>query len=171
MEAPLDHEATVAAYEQHRRAHEASDWQQLVELFADDARYFDVFFGWTEGKEAIGAFMRRTMTGLEGWTFPIRWDVIGQGRVVVHWHNRLPGQRPDGTPYEFPGLSAITFGPDGKIVEQKDIYDRVAALQVIMSARTGALGRAVAWGWRKVAGGMVSLSHRAITKSERASNR
>lgn len=163
----LDREATAAAYALHHAAHEAHDWQRLVDLFAEDARYHDPFYGWTEGKAAIAAFMQRTMTGLDGWTFPIAWHVVGDGRVVVHWHNRLPGARPDGAPYEFPGVSMLTFGPDGKVVEQRDLYDRLSAVQVILSARTGAVGRAVAWAWRGAAARLLDLSHRAITMTER----
>ncbi len=162
----LSLDATRAAYERHREVHESNDWQQLAALFAEDASYFDVFYGWSHGRPAIADFMRRAMGGLEGWTFPISWQAVAPGRVVVHWHNRLPGRRPDGSYYEFPGMSAITFGPDGEIVEQQDIYDRIATLQVIASSRTGALGRAVAWLWNRVGAAMLSLSHKAVASTE-----
>ncbi|GMV41432.1 MAG: hypothetical protein AMXMBFR64_31480 [Myxococcales bacterium] len=164
---PLDRDATAVAYARHRRVHEAGDWEGLGALFAEDARYFDPFFGWHEGQPAIAAFLRRSMAGLEGWTFPIQWHVAGEGRVVVRWLNRLPGRRPDGSPFEFPGMSVITFGPGGAITEQQDLYDRFEALQTVLGARTGAVGRAAGWCWSRVGAILAELSHRAVASSER----
>jgi len=162
----LSPERTAAAYARHRQAHEARDWDAIAELFAVDGRYCDGFFGWIEGREAIAAFLHRSMAGLEGWSFPISWELVGAGRVVVHWHNQLPGRRPDGSAYAVPGVSMIRYGSDGLIVEQRDLYDRLATVQAIASARTGALGRALAWSWRQVSTRALELSHKLVTLSE-----
>lgn len=160
-------EATAAAYARHRAVHESREWSSFAPLYAEQARYYDPFYGWMEGRQAIDEFFERSLSGLEDWSFPMRWHVVGEGRVVAHWLNRLPGQRPDGSPYEFPGYSIIHFGADGLIVEQQDCYDRFTALRVIAAARTGALGRAVGWGWDLVANGVLRLAHRAVVRTER----
>src|SRR5262249_6869464 len=80
---------------------------------------------------------------IEDWSYPVLWTLVGEGRVVVHWLNRLPGKRPDGTFYEFPGASCITFGPDGMIVRQVDLYDSKDALQVVFEVKCGIFGRCI----------------------------
>lgn len=137
----LTREETEAAYQRHRAVHDAREWPKLADLFAADATYEDPFFGRIEGREAIRAFLVKSMTGLEEWTFPIEWLVIDRGRVVTKWHNRLPGRRRDGGHFEFPGMSTITYGGDGQIVNQTDLYDRVRALAVIAEGRS----RAAEW--------------------------
>lgn len=140
----LSREETEAAYAKHRAIHERGAWAELADLFAPDATYDDPFFGHIEGREAIRAFLIRSMTGLEDWTFPIPWKVVGEGRVVTHWFNRLPGQRADGSHFEFPGVSMIAFRADGQIDNQRDLYDRMLALQVIAEAKS----RVVQWSLR-----------------------
>jgi hypothetical protein len=94
-----------------------------------------------KGRETIRTWLRTSMEGIEDWSYPVLWTLVGEGRVVVHWLNRLPGKRPDGTFYEFPGVSCITFGPDGKIVRQVDLYDSKDALKVVVEAKSGVFGR------------------------------
>lgn len=132
---------TEQAYRRHRAVHEARAWPELADLFAADATYEDPFFSQISGREAIRAFLVKSMTGLEQWSFPICWTVIDEGRVVTHWHNRLPGRRRNGQHFEFPGISTITYGADGLIANQTDLYDRVRALRVIAEAQS----RAVEW--------------------------
>lgn len=137
----LTREETEAAYQRHRTVHEAREWPKLADLFAADASYDDPFFGHIEGRDAIRAFLVKSMTGLEEWTFPIEWLVIDRGRVVTKWQNRLPGRRKGGGHFEFPGMSTITYDDGGQIVNQTDLYDRVSALGVIAEGRS----RAVEW--------------------------
>jgi len=140
----LSREATAAAFQKHHLAkNDSRAWETMAELFADDAQYSDVFYGQMQGKEAIRKFLRESMKGLEDWTFPVQWTAIDEGRVVVHWLNRLPQRRPDGSHYEFPGFSIMTYDTAGKITSQMDFYDRLEALQVVTAAKSGALGRAI----------------------------
>lgn len=149
--ATLSREATGAAYRKHHvanddHAFDSEAWASLADQFADDATYFDSFYGHYRGKEAIRAFLRRSMAGLEDWRFPVQWVEIGEGRVVVHLMNRVPGQRPDGTFYEFPSVSILHYNTAGQVVSQVDIYDRVAAVKTVVEAKAGALSASVAGG-------------------------
>jgi hypothetical protein len=139
----LSRAATALAFEKHlvARGNYAGSWEALADLFAEDATYRDVFYGEMKGREAIRTFLRKSMEGIEDWSFPVQWTLIGEGRVVVHWMNRLPGQRPDGTFYEFPGVSCITYGSDATIIRQVDLYDSMAAIKVIFEAKSGRFGR------------------------------
>ncbi len=138
----LSREATALAYQRHREIHEARRWVALADLFTVDATYDDPFYGRIEGRDAIRAFLSEAMSGLEAWTFPIEWVAVDEGRVVTHWHNRLPGLRPDGAPFEFPGMSHIAFADDGQIRHQMDLYDRIRALRVIAEAKSPLVERA-----------------------------
>lgn len=132
---PLSRAETEAQYQRHRAIHEEGDWPRLADLFAPDAFYVDPFFGRTEGREAIRAFLERSMAGLEDWTFPFDFIAITEGRVVTAWRNRLPRRRRDGTPFEFRGMSTMTYADDGQIQSQVDLYDRLSALQTIAEAQ------------------------------------
>ena len=144
-------EQTAAAYEKHHvaKGNYSGEWGSLADHFAEDARYYDVFYGWQYGRPAIRAFLINAMKGIEDWSFPVQWQVVSEGRVVAHWLNRLPGKRPDGTYYEFPGFSAITYNDQGQIIEQMDIYNGISAIKIVTEARTGVVGRAFfgIFGW------------------------
>lgn len=137
----LSREDTAAAYARHRTLHEARRWTDLADLFAEDGRYWEPFFGELNGREAVRDFLRESMAGLEEWVFPITWTAIDEGRVVTQWFNRLPNPRRDGTPFQFRGISNIAYDDDGMIVSQEDSYDRIEALRVLAEARSPLLER------------------------------
>lgn len=160
---PLSRAQTEAAFARHRAIHEAGAWGALADLFALDATYDDPFFGHIEGRDAIRAFLVRSMTGLEDWTFPIHWVSVDGGRVVTHWSNRLPRRRRDGSPFEFPGMSVIHFRDDGTIDNQTDTYDRVRALRVIAEQRSRAI-ELLGEGARRSMRPVVAAIHRLVAR-------
>ncbi|MGC4118051.1 MAG: nuclear transport factor 2 family protein [Myxococcales bacterium] len=143
----LTREQTKAAFERYhllaKGNHAGGDWDRMGEMYAENASYYDAFYGWLHGREAITRWLRESMKGLEGWEYPVQWVAIDEGRVVVHWLNRLPGARPDGSRYEFPGLSAITYNDDGKVIRQLDLYDGIDTLETVFEAKLGPVGRAL----------------------------
>ncbi len=167
----LSREATAAAYARHRVAHGKSDaaWETIADLFAEDATYFDPFYGDFKGRDAIRDFLRRVMVGLDDWRFPVEWHVVGEGRVVVHLQNRLPGRRPHGTFYEFPSVSLITYGADGLITRQVDLYDTMAVVRTLVEAKTGPVGRAATalLGWSRTALPELLRQVQRLTRSPR----
>ena len=62
-------------------------------------------------------------SGWAGWTFPILGWAVSGNQIFSRWANRGPGLRPDGTHYETPGVSFITYGGDGKFSSQHDLFD------------------------------------------------
>ncbi|MCA9623856.1 MAG: nuclear transport factor 2 family protein [Myxococcales bacterium] len=154
---------TEAAYDAYLAVHHRKAWPELADLFAEDASYEDPFFGRVEGREAIRAFLTKSMTGLEEWSFPIQWVNVAEGRVVSHWLNRLPGERQSGGFFEFPGVSMIHYRPDGKIGAQMDLYDRVRALQVIGEGKSPFVERSVAR-LRALSEPLVMAIHRRVAR-------
>jgi len=137
----LSRDATEAAFQRHKDAHDARRWTDLADLFREDGIYEEPFFGRIEGRDEIRDFLRRSMRGLDEWVFPLQWIVVAENRVVTQWLNRLPKQRRDGGHFEFAGISNIVYDDEGMIVSQSDIYDRIDAMRVITESKSGLLER------------------------------
>lgn len=122
---PYPEEELRRFYSEHRARHEAADWEGLGDLFTEDASYLDSVYGWSHGLPAIRAFLRKSMTGLDDWSFPISavaYDT-DNGVILNHWTNRLPGTRADGSFYEVPGASVLTYAGGGRVSRQMDLFD------------------------------------------------
>lgn len=137
----LSRDETATAYARHQALHEARRWTDLADLFRVEGTYEEPFFGRIAGREAVREFLRVSMRGLDEWTFPIQWVVVGEGRVVTQWFNRLPKLRRDGSPFQFTGITNLLYDDDGMIVSQEDTYDRVAAARVLSEAQSSVLER------------------------------
>ena len=106
---PAEVRATVDAYVEVRRRIEAGEatWLDLAAFFTDDAVYIDPAWGRIQGIDEIRAFLVESMRGLEDWRFPIRFTAIDGDEVVTVWDQVLPGERPDGRPYQQTGVSLL----------------------------------------------------------------
>ena len=129
--ATYDRDELEAFYAKHRALHEAADWVGIGDLFTDDGAYFDAYWGWNQGVADIKKFLHDSMQGLDDWEFPIEFALMEGDRIVTHWYNRLPGARDDGTFYETPGVSIITYAGHGKMSRQMDLYDTKAIVAVM----------------------------------------
>jgi ketosteroid isomerase-like protein len=115
----------------HKQAQERNEWTFFVdEMYAPECIYTCEYAGTmlvrADGIGEIKAthYGRDMLKGWEGWTFPYIDVYVGsENRVITHWMNRGPGARPDGRPFETPGISFITFDDRGKIVSQFDMFD------------------------------------------------
>jgi len=115
----------------HREAEQRNEWTFFVdEMYARECVYVCEYAGTmrvcANGIDEIKAthYGRDMQRGWEGWTFPYLDVYVGnEGRVVTHWMNRGPGKRPDGSYFETPGISFITFNGDGRITAQFDVFD------------------------------------------------
>ncbi|MEM0953243.1 MAG: nuclear transport factor 2 family protein [Pseudomonadota bacterium] len=115
----------------HRRASDIGEWTFFVdEMYAMDCvytcEYAGTFFVEANGIDEIKAthYGRDMQVGWEGWTFPYDGVYVGtENRVVTHWWNRGPGVRPDGSFYQTPGVSFLTFDDNSQIIRQFDVFD------------------------------------------------
>lgn len=106
-------------------------WRTLAEFFTEDATFIDPAWGRIEGLQAIASFLEESMTGLEGWTFPCEFTAVEGNRLVSGWQNRLPGRRADGTHYQAPGISFMTYAGDGKFSREEDLLNMVHVAELI----------------------------------------
>lgn len=116
-----------ARYLEERRRVEAGEvgWDALAAFFTDDATFIDPAWGRVEGIAAIREFLVESMVGLEDWSFPHEWTAVDGDRLVARWWNRLPGQRPDGSYYQAPGISIMVYAGDGKFSYEEDLLNMV----------------------------------------------
>ncbi len=115
----------------HAEASRSNEWTFFVDsLYARDCVYTCEYAGvmtvTANGIDEIKAthYGRDMQVGWEGWTFPYEGVYVGSdNRLVTHWLNRGPGQRPDGSYYQTPGISFLTLDDDARIVRQFDLFD------------------------------------------------
>jgi ketosteroid isomerase-like protein len=112
-----------AAFQRTRAAQDADDWNAYCDLLSEDAVYVEHHFGTFRGREAIRAWLVPVMAPLKGWSYPTEWCVIEGDRVVFLWRNRLPGRRPDGSCYEFSGVTTMLYAGAGLFSYQEDVYN------------------------------------------------
>jgi ketosteroid isomerase-like protein len=126
-------EAAVAQYLAVRERMDRGEggWDEMADLFTDDATYIDPAWGLIEGNDAIRAFMSESMAGLEDWLFPIEWVAIDGDHVVVKWTQRLPGQRADGSHYDNSGVSLLTYAGGGRFSRSEDNLNMLHVYEVI----------------------------------------
>ena len=129
-------EATHDRYIAARNEVEAGrlGWDALADFFTENATFIDPAWGRVEGRDAIREFMTESMTGLEDWTFPHEWRLIEGNRIVASWQNRLPGTRPDGSPYEAHGLSVILYAGEGRFSYEEDLLNMVHIMELIQES-------------------------------------
>jgi ketosteroid isomerase-like protein len=106
-------------------------WSALADFFTDDAVFLDPAWGRSQGKAAMSAFLDDSMLGLEDWTFPEQWTMVEGNRVVSFLYNRLPGSRPDGSPYQVPTISILHYAGDGKFSYDLDILNMAELGEVL----------------------------------------
>ena len=119
------------AFEHYMEVQQARDWPKLADVFTDDAVYEEAHFGTFRGRGEIREFLAKSMADLGDWTFPTEWVAIDGSRVVFKWWNRLPGQRADGSHYEFPGITVLEYGGDNRWSFEEDIYNFETCIAVM----------------------------------------
>jgi limonene-1,2-epoxide hydrolase len=116
----------------HRLAfQEQDDWEGFGNTFTDDAVYVEHHEGTFRGRDAILAWLLPVMARCKDWTYPIDWVAIDGNRLIYRWRNRLPGRRPDGSPYEFIGLSVAEYAGENRWSYQEDVYNWETAIEVL----------------------------------------
>lgn len=124
-------EEVRAAWEKRMALQDADDWHGFGMTFTEDAVYLEHHEGNFRGREAILDWLVPVMKQCEGWTYPVEWVAIDGDRVIHKWQNRLPGQRADGSHYQFAGITVMVYAGHGQFSFQEDIYNWEEALAVL----------------------------------------
>ena len=96
-------------------------WEDLADLFTEDAVYIDPAWGRQETREGIRKFFVESMAGLTGygWSSPERWTMVDGHRLVSHWDQVL-GKKDDGSEWIVPGLSILYYAGNGQFCYSHD---------------------------------------------------
>ncbi|MCG8591872.1 MAG: nuclear transport factor 2 family protein [Proteobacteria bacterium] len=116
-------EEVMAAWKHRMALQDADDWEAFGRTFTPDALYVEHHEGTFRGREAILAWLVPVMQQCRGWTYPVEWVAIDGNRVIHKWSNRLPGTRPDGSHYEFAGMTVMEYAGGGLFSHQEDMYN------------------------------------------------
>lgn len=131
----------------HAQAEQANEWTFFVDEMYEPGCIYTCEYAGTmrvsaEGIDEIKAthYGRDMLHGWEGWTFPYQSVYVDSGnRVITHWMNRGPGLRPDGSFYETPGVSFMSFSERGKIASQLDVFDLAHQMHLCDELETAGL--------------------------------
>jgi ketosteroid isomerase-like protein len=134
------------AFQRYVKLQAEQDWSAYCDIFTDDAVYVEHEMGTFVGPQAIHDWLVPTMEPLVGWEYPIQWHVIDEGaaRAVCYWLNILPNVDGRAEPYQFAGVTILTYAGDGKWSHQEDIYNmkECEAVMADWFAAGGQLGEA-----------------------------
>ena len=128
---PFPREEIHAAWQRRMALQDADDWDGFGNTFTEDAVYHEHHYGVFRGRARILEWLVPVMEYCKGWSYPVEWVCIDGNRVVHKWMNRLPGQRADGSYYEFAGITAMEYAGNGQFSFQEDIYNRFETDKVI----------------------------------------
>jgi len=100
------------------------DWTGWADLFTDDARYVEHFWGELHGRDEIRAWIDPVMSGVPEIYTVLEWYMVDGDRVVWRMQNRRDNPDPDGPPYfDFAGLSVAEYAGDGAWSYEEDYWD------------------------------------------------
>jgi len=119
------------AWKQRMYLQDTNDWEGFGNTFTEDAVYVEHHYGIFRGRKEILAWLVPVMEHCRDWTFPVEWVNIDANRVVHKWWNRLPGQRSDGSYYEFAGITVMEYAGNGRFSFQEDVYNRYETDKVL----------------------------------------
>ena len=104
-------------------------WTDLCDFYTEDCVYIDPAWGRVVGRDSIRAFMVESMTGLEGWQFPVEFTAVSGDNAAVKWLQILPGSRPDGSQYVQTGWSRLVYAGDGLFRYQEDTLNMAHVIE------------------------------------------
>ena len=124
-------EEVLQAFDRFLEMQERDDWEATIHTFTSDGVYDECHAGRMVGHDAIRAWLIPAMEPCAGWTYPERWRAVDGNRIAYGWWNRLPGQRPDGSYYQFMGTSLKVYAGDGLFSYHEDGYNMSVCTEVI----------------------------------------
>jgi hypothetical protein len=121
-----DHQVAAAVERyldiRNRLDRDGGDWGELAEVLTDDAVYVDCAWGRTEGKAAIAEFLRTAMVGID-FSNPVDFWAADGPRVMVKWRQVLPGERPDGRPWQQSAVTTLLYAGGGLFRYVEDLLN------------------------------------------------
>jgi hypothetical protein len=100
------------------------DWTSWADLFTDDCRYVEHFWGVLNGRDEVRRWIDPVMLGVPEIYTVLDWYMIDDDKVVWALQNRRDNPDPDGPAYfDFAGLSVAWYAGDGRWAGEEDYWD------------------------------------------------
>lgn len=103
------------------------DWSAWADLFTDDALYVEHVLGTMHGRDEIKRWIVQIMAAYPELYTVYEWHQIEGDRVVFYMQNRRDNPEPGGAPFDFPGITILTYAGDGKWSCEEDFWAFPAA--------------------------------------------
>jgi hypothetical protein len=98
------------------------NWAAWPACFTDDVHYIEHVYGEMRGRDAVTAWITELMTRNRDVHAVIDWYMIRDRRVVVNMQNRYYNPDPAGAPFDFPGITILEYGGDGRFRYEEDYW-------------------------------------------------
>ena len=99
------------------------DWDAWADLFTEDCRYFEHFYGPMRGRETVRAWIKPVMEKYGEIYTAYEWHMLDDGgRVVVYMQNRRDNPEPGAPPIDFPGMTVLQYAGDGRFSLEEDFW-------------------------------------------------
>jgi hypothetical protein len=125
-------EEVLAAQEEYREACRVGDWDAAILHFTEDVvtgnNVRGLYHGRAGAREWIAAspWIRLSPTN---WGYALVWEAVdvetAEPRLLTKWKHWLPEHRPDGSPYEFEGITEKLYAGDGQFSFNYSVLDVV----------------------------------------------
>jgi hypothetical protein len=99
------------------------DWDAWADLFTEECRYVEHFYGSLHGREAVRAWIKPLMEKYGEIYTAYEWHAVdpASGRVVVYMQNRR--DRPGGGgSIDFPGVTILQYAGNGHWSSEEDFW-------------------------------------------------
>ena len=127
LEAAFDKYLRLGAFERN--------WNAWADLFTEDAYYFECQYGTFRGREAIRAWITKTMAGVPDMYFPPpKWVVMDKDRVCFCIDNAYPDPKDPSASIAFPTFTCLQYR-DGLWASEEDYYDIRASVEARQAFR------------------------------------
>ena len=97
-------------------------WSDWVDRLTPDVDYVEHHFGDFRGRHEVRAWITELMVVRADVHAVLDWYVIDGDRLVLSMQNRYYSPDPAGVPFDFPGMTALTYGGDGLFSRQEDYW-------------------------------------------------
>ncbi|MDZ4828071.1 MAG: nuclear transport factor 2 family protein [Actinomycetota bacterium] len=94
------------------------------ECLTDDVTYIEHVLGDKNGREEVRAWIKPIMAEYGELYTAYEWHTVDAdaGRVVVYMQNRRDNPEPGADPIDFPGITVVEYGGDGKFKTEEDFW-------------------------------------------------
>lgn len=100
------------------------DWTGWADLFTDDCKYVEHFWGVMRGCDEVRRWIDPVMMGVPEIYTVLEWYMIDDDKVIWSLQNRRDNPDPDGPAYfDFPGISLAIYAGDGRWAGEEDYWD------------------------------------------------